>query len=83
VPDDTVFVNLVAGQYDAGVAMYYDQRRIPVLLPGLSVGPAARKCEALSGVNVTPGLPIIRMSVDHGTASDIASRCVASEISPQ
>jgi len=81
VPGDTVFVKLRAGQYDAVVAMYHDQGHIPVKLLGFSVDPATGTWEALSGVNVTLGLPIVRTSVDHGTAFDIAGRGIASETS--
>jgi 4-hydroxythreonine-4-phosphate dehydrogenase len=79
VPGDTVFVKLRAGQFDAVVAMYHDQGHIPVKLLGFSVDPATGRWEALSGVNITLGLPIIRTSVDHGTAFDIAGQGIASE----
>jgi len=72
VPGDTVFVKLRAGQYDAVVAMYHDQGHIPVKLLGFGVDTTTGEWTALSGVNVTLGLPIIRTSVDHGTAFDIA-----------
>lgn len=81
VPGDTVFVKLRAGQYDAVVAMYHDQGHIPVKLLGFSVDPATGRWEALSGVNITLGLPIVRTSVDHGTAFDIAGKGIASETS--
>jgi 4-hydroxythreonine-4-phosphate dehydrogenase len=81
VPGDTVFVKLHAKQFDAVVAMYHDQGHIPVKLLGFSVDEKTGKWEALSGVNVTLGLPIIRTSVDHGTAFDIAGRGIASETS--
>jgi len=81
VPGDTVFVKLRAGQYDAVVAMYHDQGHIPVKLLGFKVNPETGKWEGLSGVNITLGLPIIRTSVDHGTAFDIAGKGVASETS--
>jgi 4-phospho-D-threonate 3-dehydrogenase / 4-phospho-D-erythronate 3-dehydrogenase len=81
VPGDTVFVKLHAGQYDAVVAMYHDQGHIPVKLLGFSVDKATGLWNALSGVNITLGLPIIRTSVDHGTAFDIAGRGIASETS--
>jgi 4-hydroxythreonine-4-phosphate dehydrogenase len=81
VPGDTVFVKLHAAQYDAVVAMYHDQGHIPVKLLGFSVDAATGKWNALSGVNITLGLPIIRTSVDHGTAFDIAGRGIASETS--
>ncbi|MFO1068298.1 MAG: 4-hydroxythreonine-4-phosphate dehydrogenase PdxA [Geminicoccaceae bacterium] len=77
VPGDTVFVNLRGGHYDAVVAMYHDQGHIPVKLLGFDVDPETGRWRALSGVNVTLGLPIIRTSVDHGTAFDIAGRGIA------
>jgi len=60
-PADTVFVKAVRGEYDAVIACYHDQGLIPVKL--LAFG---------TSVNVTLGLPIVRTSVDHGTAFDIA-----------
>ena len=68
VPGDTVFVKLRAGQYDAVVAMYHDQGHGPVKVMGLE-----------EGVNITVGLPVVRTSVDHGTAFDIAGKGIASE----
>ena len=65
-PGDTVFVRATRGEFDVVVACYHDQGLIPVKL--LAFGQA---------VNVTIGLPIIRTSVDHGTAFDIAGRGVA------
>jgi 4-hydroxythreonine-4-phosphate dehydrogenase len=65
-PGDTVFVRAARGQCDVVVACYHDQGLIPVKL--VAFGRA---------VNVTLGLPIIRTSVDHGTAFDIAGRGVA------
>ena len=79
VPGDTVFVKLRARQYDAVVAMYHDQGHVPVKLLGFNVDPVTGEWKALSGVNVTLGLPIIRTSVDHGTAFDIAGRGIANE----
>jgi 4-hydroxythreonine-4-phosphate dehydrogenase len=81
VPGDTVFVKLRGGAYDAVVAMYHDQGHIPVKLLGFSVDPSTGLWTALSGVNVTLGLPIVRTSVDHGTAFDIAGKGCASESS--
>ena len=63
VPGDTVFVRASRGEFDAVIAAYHDQGLIPVKL--LAFGTA---------VNVTLGLPIIRTSVDHGTAFDIAGQ---------
>jgi|TARA_B100000809_G_C15062546_1_gene502900 4-hydroxythreonine-4-phosphate dehydrogenase len=66
LPADTVFVNAVRGQFDAVVACYHDQGLIPAKLVAFG-----------ETVNVTLGLPIIRTSVDHGTAFDIAGQGVA------
>jgi 4-phospho-D-threonate 3-dehydrogenase / 4-phospho-D-erythronate 3-dehydrogenase len=79
VPGDTVFVKLRARQFDAVVAMYHDQGHIPVKLLGFTVDPATGTWQSLSGVNITLGLPVIRTSVDHGTAFDIAGRGIANE----
>ena len=70
---DTVYVRAAQGEFDCVVSMYHDQGHIPIKMVGFSSG------EAVSGVNVTIGLPIIRTSVDHGTAFDIAGTGVASE----
>ena len=77
VPGDTVFVKLRAGQYDAVIANYHDQGHIPVKLLGFEIDPESGRWDALSGVNITLGLPIIRTSVDHGTAFDIAGKGIA------
>jgi 4-hydroxythreonine-4-phosphate dehydrogenase len=61
--------------------MYHDQGHIPVKLLGFNVDPATGRWEALSGVNITLGLPIVRTSVDHGTAFDIAGKGIANELS--
>jgi 4-hydroxythreonine-4-phosphate dehydrogenase len=66
LPGDTVFVRATKGEFDAVIACYHDQGLIPVKL--LAFG---------HSVNVTLGLPIIRTSVDHGTAFDIAGTGVA------
>jgi 4-hydroxythreonine-4-phosphate dehydrogenase len=75
---DTVFIKLRAGQFDAVVAMFHDQGHIPVKLLGFSINPATGAWDAVSGVNITLGLPILRTSVDHGTAFDIAGKGIAS-----
>jgi 4-hydroxythreonine-4-phosphate dehydrogenase len=77
IPGDTVFIKLRAGQYDAVVAMFHDQGHIPVKLLGFNVDPTTGKWQAISGVNITLGLPILRTSVDHGTAFDIAGKGIA------
>ena len=66
VPGDTVFVRAISGEFDVVIACYHDQGLIPVKV--VAFGHA---------VNVTLGLPIIRTSVDHGTAFDIAGRNLA------
>ncbi len=65
-PADTLFVRAARGDFDAVIACYHDQGLIPVKL--LAFG---------RSVNVTIGLPIVRTSVDHGTAFDIAGKGVA------
>jgi 4-hydroxythreonine-4-phosphate dehydrogenase len=65
-PPDTVFLDLVQGRVDAVVCMYHDQGHIPMKL-----------LDFRGGVNVTLGLPIVRTSVDHGTAFDIAWKGIA------
>lgn len=81
LPGDTVFVKLRAGEFDAVIAMYHDQGHIPVKLLGFQVDAETGKWSSLSGVNVTLGLPIIRTSVDHGTAFDIAGKGIANATS--
>lgn len=65
-PPDTVFTKAVNGEFDGVVCMYHDQGLIPFKLLHFS-----------DGVNVTFGLPIVRTSVDHGTAYDIAGKGIA------
>ncbi|MGI6565824.1 MAG: 4-hydroxythreonine-4-phosphate dehydrogenase PdxA [Firmicutes bacterium] len=79
IPPDTVFVKMLAGHYDGVVAMYHDQGHIPVKLLGFTVDPDTGDFRSVEGVNVTLGLPIIRTSVDHGTAFDIAGTGKANE----
>ena len=79
VPPDTVFVKARGGQYPMVVAQYHDQGHIPVKLAGFVMDPATGRFTNLSGVNCTVGLPIIRTSVDHGTAFDRAGKNSASE----
>ena len=70
LPADTVFRQAVEGYFDVVIACYHDQGLIPIKLAAFG-----------EAVNVTLGLPIIRTSVDHGTAFDIAGRGVADETS--
>jgi 4-hydroxythreonine-4-phosphate dehydrogenase len=68
LPADTLFFLAGRGDYDMVVAMYHDQGHGPIKVLGLE-----------SGVNITVGLPVIRTSVDHGTAFDIAGKGIADE----
>lgn len=77
VPPDTVFVKARGGQYDAVVAMYHDQGHIPVKVAGFELDPATSRWASVKGVNITLGLPIIRTSVDHGTAFGKAGKGTA------
>lgn len=70
LPPDTIFLRAARGEFDIVVAMYHDQGHIPMKLLAFD-----------SGVNVSLGLPVIRTSVDHGTAFDIAGTGRASEAS--
>lgn len=79
IPPDTVFVKAMAGQYDIVVAMYHDQGHIPVKLSGFKLDLRTNKYTSMSGVNCTIGLPIIRTSVDHGTAFGKAGEGRANE----
>lgn len=81
VPPDTVFSKARGGWYDIVVAMYHDQGHIPLKVVGFVYNQAEQKWDAVAGVNITRGLPIIRASVDHGTAFDQAGKGVANELS--
>jgi 4-hydroxythreonine-4-phosphate dehydrogenase len=70
VPGDALFQHIPTGTFDAFVSMYHDQGLIPFKM-------LARR----RGVNVTVGLPIVRTSVDHGVAYDIAGQDIASTVS--
>jgi 4-hydroxythreonine-4-phosphate dehydrogenase len=75
LPPDTVYVRAASGEFDCVVSMYHDQGHIPIKTLGFG------ESGAVSGVNMTIGLPIIRTSVDHGTAFDIAGGGIASPVS--
>lgn len=81
VAPDTIFSKAHGGWYDIVVAMYHDQGHIPLKLLGFVFDKQQNKWQAVSGVNITLGLPIIRTSVDHGTAYDQAGHGTASAIS--
>jgi 4-hydroxythreonine-4-phosphate dehydrogenase len=79
VPPDTVFVKAIGGMYDVVVAMYHDQGHIPLKLSGFKLDLATNRYTSMSGINTTIGLPIIRTSVDHGTAFGKAGEGRANE----
>jgi 4-hydroxythreonine-4-phosphate dehydrogenase len=70
LPADTLFFRAGRGDFDLVVAMYHDQGHGPVKVLGIE-----------NGVNITVGLPVVRTSVDHGTAFDIAGQNLAEEAS--
>ncbi len=78
VPADTLFAKAKGGLYDGCVAMYHDQGHIPFKMEGFSWDTKNKRMESVQGINITLGLPIIRTSVDHGTAFEIAGRGIAS-----
>ena len=80
-PPDTIFSKAAGGWYDIVVAMYHDQGHIPLKLKGFVYNREEQRWEAVEGVNVTLGLPIIRASVDHGTGIDLAGSGRSSEVS--
>jgi len=68
IPPDTVFSKMQGGQYDLVVAMYHDQGHIPIKTIGFQYDERTKTWGSMSGINITCGLPIVRVSVDHGTA---------------
>lgn len=81
VPADTVFSKALGGWYDIIVVMYHDQGHIPLKVKGFVYNREEKHWEAVAGINVTLGLPIIRASVDHGTAFGHAGSGHANELS--
>jgi 4-hydroxythreonine-4-phosphate dehydrogenase len=77
LPADTLFSRARGGEFDIVVAMYHDQGHVPVKTLGFTYDETARTWTGLSGVNVTVGLPFLRVSVDHGTAFDRAWQGIA------
>jgi 4-hydroxythreonine-4-phosphate dehydrogenase len=77
LPADTLFSRARGGEFDIVVAMYHDQGHIPVKTLGFNYDEQTKKWTGLSGVNVTVGLPFLRVSVDHGTAFDRAWKGIA------
>jgi 4-phospho-D-threonate 3-dehydrogenase / 4-phospho-D-erythronate 3-dehydrogenase len=77
LPADTVFSRARGGEFDIVVAMYHDQGHVPVKTLGFNYDEKSGTWTGLSGVNVTVGLPFLRVSVDHGTAFDRAWKGIA------
>jgi len=76
-PADTIMSRARGGEFDCVVAMYHDQGHTPVKTLGFRYDDATKAWTGMSGVNVTVGLPILRVSVDHGTAFDRAGKGTA------
>jgi len=79
IPPDTIFSKIRGGQFDIAVVMYHDQGHIPMKVTGFKFDKKTNKWTSVSGVNATIGLPIIRTSVDHGTAFGKAGEGRANE----
>jgi 4-hydroxythreonine-4-phosphate dehydrogenase len=77
LPADTIFSKMAGGLFDIVVAMYHDQGHIPTKLVGFKYDSRTDTWGQMAGVNITLGLPIIRVSVDHGTAFDRAGKGTA------
>lgn len=80
-PPDTVFSKALGGWYDIVVVMYHDQGHIPLKVKGFVYNKAEKHWDAVAGINVTMGLPIIRASVDHGTGFGHAGNGEANALS--
>ncbi|HIX59655.1 MAG TPA: 4-hydroxythreonine-4-phosphate dehydrogenase PdxA [Candidatus Blautia gallistercoris] len=81
VAPDTIFSKARGGWFDIVVAMYHDQGHIPLKVVGFVYNDELKEWNAVAGVNITLGLPIIRTSVDHGTAFGHAGKGNANELS--
>lgn len=78
IPPDTLFSKARGGMYDVCVVMYHDQGHIPLKVTGFVYDENLKRWNSVQGVNITLGLPIIRVSVDHGTAFGKAGNGTAS-----
>jgi 4-hydroxythreonine-4-phosphate dehydrogenase len=76
-----VFSQAAGGLYDIMVCMYHDQGHIPTKVQGFVYDRKNKRWNAVAGVNITLGLPIVRTSVDHGTAFDHAGKGDANALS--
>ncbi|BCN29771.1 4-hydroxythreonine-4-phosphate dehydrogenase PdxA [Anaeromicropila herbilytica] len=81
IPPDSVFSEALGGWYDIVVCMYHDQGHIPLKTVGFVYDREKQGWKAVEGVNITLGLPIIRTSVDHGTAFGLAGKGISNELS--
>jgi len=77
LPADILFPKAKGGCYDGCVAMYHDQGHIPFKFEGFIWDNEQGKMKTIKGVNITLGIPIVRVSVDHGTAFEIAGKGIA------
>ena len=77
LPPDILFPKAKGGCYDGCVAMFHDQGHIPFKYEGFIWNCELGRMETVKGVNITLGIPIIRVSVDHGTAFEIAGQGIA------
>lgn len=80
-PPDSIFPKALGGWYDIVVAMYHDQGHIPLKVKGFVYNREQKQWDAVAGINVTLGIPIIRVSVDHGTGFELAGTGRSNELS--
>ena len=80
-PPDSVFSQAIGGWYDIVVVMYHDQGHIPIKTVGFVYDREKQSWKAVEGVNITLGLPIVRVSVDHGTGYALAGTGASNELS--
>ena len=76
-PADTLFARARSGEFDGVLAMYHDQGHVAVKTLGFQQDPETGRWTSVRGVNISLGLPILRTSVDHGTAFEIAGKGIA------
>ena len=80
-PPDSVFSQAIGGWYDIVVVMYHDQGHIPIKTVSFVYDREKQSWKAVEGVNITLGLPIVRVSVDHGTGYALAGTGASNELS--
>lgn len=81
ISPDSVFSEAIGGWYDIVVCMYHDQGHIPIKTVGFVYDREGKQWKAMEGVNITLGLPIVRVSVDHGTGYMLAGTGNSNELS--